>query len=160
LKPRERYFDELAYPAADDAEYKRQPGFFRAELHERFSSPLYPFAFVMVTLALVGQAQSTRTKRWQGVAAAVLAGFALRVAGLGFNNLVVLNERWLWLMYGWPVGAIVLSLLMIWYNARPRMGRPLGERVGIAIGDLWSKLRPAKSPAESAPQIARSGART
>jgi lipopolysaccharide export system permease protein len=142
LKPRERYYSELANPLPNDPDYKRQPGFFRAELHERFSSPLYPLAFVVIALAFVGQAQSTRQNRWKGIAAAVLSGFALRVAGLGINNLVVIDQKWTLLMYGWPLGAAVLGVLLIALKARPRPGRSLSERLSLALGDLWLRLRP------------------
>ena len=72
LKPRERYFSELVRPAADDALAKQQPGLLRAELHERLSSPLYPFAFVLLTVAFIGQAQTTRQNRVQAIVAAFL----------------------------------------------------------------------------------------
>ena len=157
LRPRERYFNELAYPAPDDPEFKRQPGFFRAELHERLASPLYPLAFVLIALACVGQAQSTRQKRWQGVATAVLSGFGLRVAGLGINNLVVVHAKWVPLLYGWPIGAMVLSLCFILLNSRPKRGPRPTERLRFAIEDAWLRLRPRKVAVSS--QSAASAAR-
>jgi lipopolysaccharide export system permease protein len=152
LKPRERYYSELAHPLPNDPDYVRQPGFFRAELHERFSSPIYPFAFVAIALAFVGQAQSTRQNRWKGVAAAVLAGFALRVSGLGINNLVVINQKWVPAMYAWPLGAIVIAMVLIWWKARPKSGPRIADRIGIALGDLWARLRPLRPAASQAPR--------
>ena len=67
LKPRERYFDELADPGALIGCHRNQPGQLRAELHERFSSPLYPFAFVLIAIAFVGQAQTTRQNRVESI---------------------------------------------------------------------------------------------
>lgn len=122
LKPRERYYPELANPRPDDPDFVKQPGFFRAELHERLSNPLYPIAFVMIVLAFVGQAQSNRQNRWKGVTAAIVLGFATRVFGLGANNLVVLNAKWVPLLYGIPLMAVVLSMILIWRNARPTPG--------------------------------------
>jgi len=142
LKPRERYYAELAHPSPDDADFKRQPGFFRAELHERFSNPLYPFAFVMIALAFVGQAQSNRQNRWQGITAAVLLGFLTRVLGLGANNLVVINAKWVPLMYAIPLTTVFVAMALIWHNARPRKGLRLGERIGLVLGDLRSKFGP------------------
>ncbi len=141
LKPRERYYRELAHPAANDPDFVRQPGFFRAELHERFSNPLYPFAFVLIALAFVGQAKSNRQKRWQGITAAVVFGFMIRVIGLGTNNLVVINAKWVPLLYAIPLGAVVLAMAMIWRNARPQLGQPLGEKISIAVGDMLANLR-------------------
>ena len=53
------------YAGADRAGGQRpnlqdQPGRFAAELHERFASPLYAFAFVLIVLAFMRRAQSTR----------------------------------------------------------------------------------------------------
>lgn len=152
LKPRERYYGELAHPAANDPDFLRQPGFFRAELHERLSNPLYPFAFVLIALAFVGQAQSNRQNRWQGITAAVVLGFMIRVIGLGANNLVVINAKWVPLLYAIPLGAVLFAMALIWHNARPRQGRKLSERVSIAIGDMLADLRPKrKSAGASAP---------
>ena len=69
------------YARAADARSQRPdrtrsiPGSFTSELHERFASPLYAFAFVLVVLAFMGQAQTTRTSRMQ----AVIGAFAVAV---------------------------------------------------------------------------------
>ena len=47
---RERYLWELLAPAEDDPVYAQLPGQFRAELHDRFMSPTYPFAFAALML--------------------------------------------------------------------------------------------------------------
>ena len=149
LKPRERYYPELANPRPNDPDFVKQPGFFRAELHERLSNPLYPIAFVMIVLAFVGQAQSNRQNRWKGVTAAIVLGFATRVFGLGANNLVVLNAKWVPLLYGIPMMTVVLSMVLIWRNARPTPGLGLGERVGFAVSDALARLKPARAGRKS-----------
>ena len=68
LKPRERYYDELVNPREDDPDAKRQAGQYRAEIHERFANPFYSFAFVLMAVAFIGRAQSTRQNRWQSTA--------------------------------------------------------------------------------------------
>ncbi len=65
LKPRERYLGELLNPEATSVGFRRNPGQFGAELHERFANPLYPIAFVLIALAAAGQARSTRQGRTQ-----------------------------------------------------------------------------------------------
>jgi lipopolysaccharide export system permease protein len=162
LRPRERYYTELAHPPATDEDYKRERGFFHAELHERFSSPFYPLTFVMIALAFVGQAHSTRQNRWQAVAFALTLGFAVRVTGLGSNNLVVQNDKFIPLLYGIPLVVILLSLVLIWFKARPRGGLSYGDRASIWIGDQWASQRarlwPAKAvaaPAKATPAKAR-----
>ncbi|MFA5900084.1 MAG: LptF/LptG family permease, partial [Hyphomicrobium sp.] len=91
LKPRERYLNELLYPEPTSNSYRNAPGKFRSELHERFSSPLYPLAFALIALAAVGQAHTTRQNRVQQVALAFLIAAGLRLGGLALNNMVVLN---------------------------------------------------------------------
>src|SRR6201998_713582 len=48
---RARYSGELLSPDPDDLVYRNLPGQFRAELHDRFLSPIYPFAFAALTFA-------------------------------------------------------------------------------------------------------------
>jgi lipopolysaccharide export system permease protein len=133
LKPRERYYSELANPAADDPAVLRNPGQFRAELHERFANPLYPLAFVMLALAFVGQAQSTRTNRTQ----LLVWGFALaivcRVGGLALNNVVVLRASAVPLLYAVPLAAIIVSMIVMWVRARPKGGPSLKFRMLFAL---------------------------
>ncbi len=102
LKPRERYFGELVKPRADDQLARAQPGLLRAELHERFSSPLYPFAFVMLTVAFIGQAQTTRQNRVQAIVLAFLLAAGCRLGGLAGTNLVALKPSATGLVYAIP----------------------------------------------------------
>lgn len=121
LKPRERYLSELLYPEATSASYRNAPGKFRAELHERFSNPLYPIAFVFIAVAAVGQAHSTRQNRVQQVAIAFVLAAALRLGGLALNNVVVLNVAVTPLLYGLPLSAMLGSLIVM-ERARRRLG--------------------------------------
>ncbi len=57
---RERYLWELIWPAADDPTFDQLSGQFRAELHDRFMAPIYPFAFAALTFAFLGAPRTTR----------------------------------------------------------------------------------------------------
>jgi lipopolysaccharide export system permease protein len=129
LKPRERYFNELAFPAPNDVDFKRNSGQFRAELHERFSNPLYPFAFVLIVMAFVGRAQSTRNNRIEGVVSAFVLAIASRLGGLAANNLVTLNAAAVPLVYAIPLGGAVIAMILMRLAARPGRGPRLGERL-------------------------------
>ncbi|KAB2939683.1 MAG: LPS export ABC transporter permease LptF [Hyphomicrobium sp.] len=120
LKPRERYLSELLYPEPTSNSYRSAPGKFRAELHERFSSPLYPIAFALIALAAVGQAHSTRQNRVQQVAIAFVLAAALRLGGLALNNIVVLNAAAAPLLYALPLVAM-LGALTLMERARRRL---------------------------------------
>ena len=110
--------------------YKKAPGKFRAELHERFSNPLYPLAFALIALAAVGQAHSTRQNRVQQVAIAFVLAAALRLGGLALNNVVVLNEAATPLLYALPLSAM-LGALMIMERARRRLSASRFTRLVI-----------------------------
>lgn len=129
LKPRERYLSELIRPADDDNLYKAKPGKFVAELHERFSNPLYPIAFILIALAAAGQAQSTRQARSERMVIGFVAAVGCRMSGLAANNLVVVNSAFIPLLYIIPLAAGGVALFFIFHNARPRRGPSISDRM-------------------------------
>ena len=56
------------------------PGQFRAELHDRFMAPIYPFAFAALTFAFLGAPRTTRQSRNFSIGGSILAVFGLRMA--------------------------------------------------------------------------------
>lgn len=52
-------YDLLTVSASDEA-YRQDPGRFRAELHKRLSSPLFPIAAFILAFAFLGEARTTR----------------------------------------------------------------------------------------------------
>jgi len=144
LKPRERYLSELvdsepssppAPPAAAKAKRSKDadPGRLTAEIHERFSNALYPLAFTLMAIAVVGQAQSTRQNRNLRMGMCFLAGVAIRLSGLATNNIVVVHPGAAPVMYAIPLVAIAISLVLIVRGARPARRWPLLERITDAI---------------------------
>ena len=140
LKPRERYFKELAFPAADDPDYRRQPGHFRAELHERLANPFYSLGFVLLAVAFIGRARSTRQNRWEAVALTGALCIGARVGGLAANNLVVIHAKWVPLLYAIPLSLMVLAVLMTQFGGRSsRQGRLRGA-LSAAVEALAGRL--------------------
>ena len=86
---RERYLWELLAPAEDDQVYKQIPGQFRAELHDRFLAPIYPFAFAALTFAFLGAPRTTRQSRNFSIGSSILAVFGLRMAGFACSVMAV-----------------------------------------------------------------------
>ena len=142
LKPRERYFSELAFPAPAAPNFRHQPGQFRAEFHERFANPLYPFAFVMLAVAFAGQARSTRQNRVEGVVIAFLLSALIRLGGLAANNLVVMRASAVPLLYLLPIAGIVFGALMLRLNARPRSGPTATDKLAQLFGAVGSVIGP------------------
>ena len=78
---RERYLWELISPPTDDPVYVQMPGAFSAELHDRLTAPIYPFAFAALTFAFLGTPRTTRQSRNFSIGCSIAAVFGLRMAG-------------------------------------------------------------------------------
>ena len=99
---RERYIWELMSPPEDDPIYKQLPGQFRAELHDRFLAPIYPFAFAALTFAFLGAPRTTRQSRNFSIGGSILAVFGLRMAGFACSVMAVKS----------PVAPVVQYLML------------------------------------------------
>lgn len=132
-RARERYYSELAYPDPKEPGFKRNQGHYRAELHERLSSPLYPFVFVLIIVAYLGQARSTRQNRLQATASGFFVAAGFRLAGIAANNFVTLNAAAVPLLYLIPLTGIVLGTY--WLIRPPNPNRRQGP-----ISRLGNKL--------------------
>ena len=167
LKARERYYSELvnpetvadpapseANPAKQDGQLKDDkkrskkasskeddPGRLMSELHERFSGVLYPLAFVLMAIAVVGQAQSTRQNRNARMGMCFLAGVGIRLAGLAINNVVTLNPAAVPVMYAIPLAAIGVSLFLIVRGTRQTRRSARLERIADAFSELGDRLK-------------------
>ena len=107
MAPRERYLGELLNPTPKDA--KSFGGAIRVELHDRFSTALYPLLFAFLAVAVLGHARTTRDSRWAQILLAFGLALGLRIAGLTASNLVALNASAVALVYAIPVGAILVA---------------------------------------------------
>src|ERR1700712_69251 len=99
---RERYLWELLSPAPDDPVYQKLSGQFNAELHDRLLSPVYPFAFAILTFAFLGTPRTTRQSRNFSIGGSFFAVFGLRMAGFACSVLTVKT----------PVAALVQYLML------------------------------------------------
>jgi lipopolysaccharide export system permease protein len=99
---RERYLWELLWPADNDSVYSQIPGQFRAELHDRFMAPIYPFAFAALTFAFLGAPRTTRQSRNFSMGGAILTVFGLRMVGFACSVMTVKT----------PLAALVQYLML------------------------------------------------
>jgi len=140
VRPRERYTDELLHPDPEDPVYKLAPGSFTSELHERLSSPLYAFSFVLIVLALMGQAQTTRQNRVKSVVGAFAAALICRIVGIITNNAVVVRPGISALLYVVPLAAAVLAALATRRHLYPRPPSPLERALERLNEGAWQWL--------------------
>jgi lipopolysaccharide export system permease protein len=120
-KPRERTTNDLLFPNKQEFYYQFQEGRFRAELHDRLTTPLYPFALMLIAFAALGQARTTRQGRSTAIFGAVLAIIGLRIIGFAAASATISKPSALIFMYAVPLGAIVLSLLIIFMGQSTRV---------------------------------------
>jgi lipopolysaccharide export system permease protein len=109
-KPRERGTAELLSLSDTDPYVQSQRGRFRAELHDRFSAPLYPLAMMAIAFVALGTARTTRQGRGTAIGAAILAVVALRILGFAVSSLMVRASWATPLAYAVPLGGTLAAL--------------------------------------------------
>jgi lipopolysaccharide export system permease protein len=137
VRPREMYFSDLVNPDMNDKAIQRGYGQIRAELHDRLATPLYPLVFAFIAIALLGHARTTRESRWGQILTAFGIALGLRVAGLTVANLVAINSWAVVLVYGIPLGAIVVAA----WAAHVRMSPELRSRLSFELKFQPKNLR-------------------
>ena len=147
LRPRERSTADLLWPEPDDPVYRQTPGRFASELHDRLSSPLYAFAFVMLVVASLGHPRTTRQNRNQAAVLAFVLAVGCRLAGIVATNAAAVRNSAIPLMYWVPLAAALLGALASQWHAYPR--RP--PRWVAALGGTW------RSPAAKLSALGRAG---
>ncbi|MCW2285065.1 lipopolysaccharide export system permease protein [Rhodoblastus acidophilus] len=124
LKPRERSTPELLNYDVSDPYTRENEGRFRADLHERFVSPLYAMAMGMIGFAALGAPRTTRQTRGLALAAATVAAVGLRVAGFGLAGAVVRGPQAVPFAYALPIAAMVAAALYAFRYALIPLIRP------------------------------------
>ncbi len=132
-KPRERSTTQLLFPDRNEFLYKTQEGRFRAELHERLSSWLYPLAMMIIAFAALGNAQTTRQGRGLAIASAVVAVVLLRILGFAASSAVIRTPAAVAGIYALPLGTIVICLLLILQGSAAQAARGRIRALGRAL---------------------------
>lgn len=106
---RERPTSALLDPDESERYYWENRGVFRAELNDRFTKPLYPLVFVLIAVATVGFARTTRQGRGQAVVMAIILITAVRICGFAMLNLAKTDTWAAYGLYVVPLTAIVVA---------------------------------------------------
>lgn len=124
-EPEERYLSELFFPdeTLGDQTHLNE---FLAEAHRRLSSPLYVFAFAVIAVVVLLSGQFSRRAPFWRPGAALAIAVAVRLAGLGLENLVEKNPLLIPGLYLWPVLIAAGGLLFLSDEGqrRLRMAQP------------------------------------
>ena len=129
VRPREMYFSDLISPNMNDKAIQRSYGQIRGELHDRLATPLYPLAFAFIAIALLAHPRTTRESRWGQILTAFGIALGLRIAGLTSGNLLTINPWAVVLVYGIPLGTIVVAA----WTAHVRMSPELRSRLSFEL---------------------------
>lgn len=157
LSPRELFVWELFNPPiANPDSGHASPGQYRAELHDRLVSPLYPIAFSLIVFAMLGAPRTTRQRNAVALGSAVGAVAGLRMFGFASAVLGARMPAALALQYVAIVGAMILSVRAI---SRGTMIEPpaalidpvirLVERIGQRIVERFPIFRNDDSDARA-----------
>lgn len=111
LRRGELYLSELMNPDPNNPDYKRNPNRYTAEIHDRFSSALYPLTYIMIVISFLGHPRTIRESGWWGIGMAFGIAVLLRAAGLSATNLMNLKPWAIVMVYGLPIGAIIIAAL-------------------------------------------------
>lgn len=134
-KPRARYLPGLLNPPASEINRPKILGRIRAEIHNRFSSALYPLLFAFISVAALGVARSTRQNSSKLLVIGFCVGMGARMLGLASINLLKVNPNAVWLVYGIPIGGVLLCILYIWRSMAPEVFSkflPNGKNTGAS----------------------------
>jgi lipopolysaccharide export system permease protein len=134
---REKYIWELMWPRPEDA-LMAESGEFRAELHDRFATPLYPLAFVILAYAFLGPPQTTRQSRTLALLGLIGAVSLLRLTGFLSVIVGVHVPAMLTVQYIALFGSIIAGL---WQVSRGQAIEPATavSRLATAISERFAK---------------------
>lgn len=116
VKTKERTTLELFTPDPNDPVYKRTPGAYTSEIHERFSEMLWPFAYVFMILAFAGQARSNRQSFSSSITAAALSVVVARGTGFSAISSLKTDPNAIYLVYALPLGCILFGAWFVFTN--------------------------------------------
>jgi lipopolysaccharide export system permease protein len=125
-RPRERGTADLLTADPRDPTVAAEASRISAELHDRFSAPLYPFAFALIAFAALGAPRTTRQGRGKAIGLAILAVFAVRTAGFAVTTRIARSPDLAPLAYVVPVLGALIAAFVVWRGAE--LGRLLAPR--------------------------------
>lgn len=119
-RPRERATIDLLFADPSTADAKGQAGRLRAEIVERFTTPLYALVAPLIAFAGLGRPRSNRQGRTWALIGAAFAFAGVRMAGVGAVNLAASSPSGALLAYAVPTVAMVAALVIALGGLRRR----------------------------------------
>lgn len=148
LGAKDRSLFELLDPDPMDPAYKRKPGDFRAELHRRLSSALFPIVFTLISLMMCGDARSHREAHLHPMASALIASLTLFWAHNYAKSLAEDQGYFVLVLYAIPLLGGGLSLYYLIADKRPQLPKPVSHLLARGMAMARQRMgQDAGSPA-------------
>lgn len=144
LRPNRRTTPQLMSPDVNEYYYQRNPGTYRAVIHERFSEMLWPFAYVLVVLAFIGQARSSRAGYGAAIGWAVIFLVCARGAAFPAKGALKTDPSAVIFIYGLPVFCILFGMWFVITNrpvALPKRMQDRVDRNNLIIAQFIERLQ-------------------
>ena len=130
---------DLLFPPQDNPYYRTRPGNFRSELHNRLTAGLYPIAFVLMVLAVAGNARSTRGSFVKVLAFATTFCIVLRALGIAAVSAAKNDEMAVYAVWAVPLIGFALPLFYLVRGRQMEVPAAL-EWAGRAVGALVRRM--------------------
>lgn len=130
---------DLFNPPAKHPYFLKEPGNFRAELHNRLTAGLYPLAFVLMILAVAGNARSTRGSFTKVLVFGTTFCIVLRALGIAAVSAAKNDPIAVWAVWGVPAVGFLVPLFYLSRGKQielPDLGGHLSDR----FTDLHDRL--------------------
>jgi lipopolysaccharide export system permease protein len=137
VRPRETYTSDLLWPDMTKPDIRRNYPQLRAELHDRLATALYPLVFAFLAIAFLGHARTSRENRWWQIVTAFGIAVGLRAAGITVGNMVVVSPWAILLVYGLPLGAIIVAA----WAAHAKMAPKLRSKLSFGAKFQSTKIK-------------------
>ncbi|MGO9543903.1 MAG: LPS export ABC transporter permease LptF [Rhodomicrobium sp.] len=131
----ERDLGELLTMDKESAYYKANQTGIRSEIHQRLSTPVYPFAYAFLAVLYLGRPRTTREGRGSLLFTAFLIGALLQAMGIAGVNMVGKKPWAVGLIYGAPAVSVLLFSVMLRFNIQalaltvPNIRLPFARRM-------------------------------
>lgn len=147
LYAKDRHLSYLINPDKNDPIFQTRPLQYRAELHKRLTSWLYPFVFAMIALVLAGDARSHREARVSASFSAISLSLLVYWGGYFASDRAEKDAFYIAIMYLIPFGVLAICLYALF------SGRSLSlpsswsdklqdhlDRISLRLRAIWQRL--------------------
>ena len=140
IRAKDRDLAFLFNPDPEDAQVKRNPLAFTAELHRRFTEWLFPAVFGLIALVVSADARSHREARVHPMITALLTALAVRWACFYAGNAAEDSRLFIPVMYFIPIATAALAIRYLGRNKSLDIPVTWGERMTELRDRLLQRL--------------------